>query len=102
MTFSTGFQSNLGIISAIVGLHDYVIMDRENHASLYEDVYKRQVHSSCDLLNVIATFNIFEEIVIVQLELRSENIRFVLHPVIGHIKDVKLFETCLLYTSRCV
>ena len=36
MTFSTGFQSNLGIISAIVGLHDYVIMDRENHASLYD------------------------------------------------------------------
>ena len=36
VTFSTGFQSNLGIISAIVGLHDYVIMDRENHASLYD------------------------------------------------------------------
>ena len=31
-----GFQSNLGIISSIVGLHDYVIMDRENHASLYD------------------------------------------------------------------
>ncbi|MEG1537168.1 MAG: aminotransferase class I/II-fold pyridoxal phosphate-dependent enzyme, partial [Clostridiales bacterium] len=25
ITFSTGFQSNLGIISAIVGRHDYVI-----------------------------------------------------------------------------
>ena len=36
VTFSTGFQSNLGILSAIVGLHDYVIMDRENHASLYD------------------------------------------------------------------
>ena len=36
VTFSTGFQSNLGIISALVGLHDYVIMDRENHASLYD------------------------------------------------------------------
>ena len=36
VTFSTGFQSNLGIISAIVGMHDYVIMDRENHASLYD------------------------------------------------------------------
>ena len=36
VTFSTGFQSNLGIISSIVGLHDYVIMDRENHASLYD------------------------------------------------------------------
>lgn len=36
MTFSTGFQSNLGIISAIVSKHDYVIMDKENHASLYD------------------------------------------------------------------
>ena len=36
MTFSTGFQSNLGIISALVGLHDYVICDRENHASIYD------------------------------------------------------------------
>ena len=36
MTFSTGFQSNLGIISAIVGRGDYVICDRENHASIYD------------------------------------------------------------------
>lgn len=36
MTFSTGFQSNLGIISAIVGRNDYVICDRENHASIYD------------------------------------------------------------------
>ena len=36
VTFSTGFQSNLGIISAVVGRSDYVIMDRENHASLYD------------------------------------------------------------------
>lgn len=36
VTFSTGFQSNLGIISALVGLHDYVICDRENHASIYD------------------------------------------------------------------
>ena len=36
VTFSTGFQSNLGIISAIVGMGDYVICDRENHASIYD------------------------------------------------------------------
>lgn len=34
--FSTGFQSNLGILSALVGLGDYVICDRENHASIYD------------------------------------------------------------------
>jgi len=36
VTFSTGFQSNLGIISALVGLGDYVLCDRENHASIYD------------------------------------------------------------------
>ncbi len=36
MTFSTGFQSNLGIISAIVGRTDYVVCDKENHASIYD------------------------------------------------------------------
>ncbi len=35
ITFGTGFQSNLGIISALVGMHDVVICDRENHASIY-------------------------------------------------------------------
>ncbi len=36
MTFSTGFQSNLGIISAIAGKNDYILCDRENHASIYD------------------------------------------------------------------
>lgn len=36
VTFSTGFQSNLGIISALVDRTDYVICDRENHASIYD------------------------------------------------------------------
>ena len=36
LTFSTGYQSNLGIVSALVDRGDYVIMDRENHASLYD------------------------------------------------------------------
>ena len=36
MTFSTGFQSNLGIISAICGKDDYILSDKENHASIYD------------------------------------------------------------------
>ncbi len=36
MTFSTGFQTNLGIISAVVGRNDVVLCDRENHASIYD------------------------------------------------------------------
>ena len=36
ITFPTGFMSNLGIISSLVGRHDYVILDREDHASIYD------------------------------------------------------------------
>lgn len=36
LTFSTGFQTNLGIISAIAGRHDYIINDSENHASILD------------------------------------------------------------------
>lgn len=36
ITFSTGFQSNLGIISAIAGRNDVIIGDKENHASIYD------------------------------------------------------------------
>lgn len=36
MTFSTGFQSNLGIISAIAGRNDYILGDRANHASIID------------------------------------------------------------------
>ncbi len=35
-TLPTGFQTNLGIISALVGRNDYVICDRDNHASIYD------------------------------------------------------------------
>ncbi len=36
VTFSTGFQSNLGIIAAIAGRNDLIFCDRENHASIYD------------------------------------------------------------------
>ncbi len=38
VTFSTGFQSNLGIISAICGRNDVVLCDKENHASIYDAI----------------------------------------------------------------
>ncbi|MDO5738206.1 MAG: aminotransferase class I/II-fold pyridoxal phosphate-dependent enzyme [Eubacteriales bacterium] len=34
LCFSTGFQSNLGIISAIAGRNDYILSDALNHASI--------------------------------------------------------------------
>lgn len=36
LTYSTGFQTNLGIISTIVGWHDYIVNDSENHASIVD------------------------------------------------------------------
>lgn len=36
MCFSTGFQSNLGAISAIAGHRNYILCDKENHASIYD------------------------------------------------------------------
>ena len=36
MTFSTGFQTNLGVISAIAGRSDYIFCDKDNHASIYD------------------------------------------------------------------
>jgi 8-amino-7-oxononanoate synthase len=36
--FSTGFQTNLGIISAIVGRNDLIFSDKENHASIYDAI----------------------------------------------------------------
>lgn len=36
LTFSTGFQTNLGIISAIAGRNDYIICDKQNHASIVD------------------------------------------------------------------
>src|SRR3546814_10685434 len=36
MVFSTGYQANLGIISTIAGKGDYVILDIDSHASIYD------------------------------------------------------------------
>lgn len=36
LCFSTGFQTNLGVISSICGKDDVVLCDRENHASIID------------------------------------------------------------------
>ncbi|MHB8418556.1 MAG: aminotransferase class I/II-fold pyridoxal phosphate-dependent enzyme [Myxococcales bacterium] len=38
LCFTTGFTTNLGTISALLGRHDIAIMDRGNHASLVDGV----------------------------------------------------------------
>jgi 8-amino-7-oxononanoate synthase len=62
LMFSTGYQTSLGVITALVGKGDYVIMDRENHASLMNGAitakgmfaeFKRYKHSDMDDLERI-------------------------------------------------
>ena len=36
LTFSTGFQANLGSIATLVGRDDVIFCDRENHASIFD------------------------------------------------------------------
>lgn len=62
LVFSTGFQVNLGTISAIVGRDDYVIVDRDDHASIVDGCrlalgeMKRFKHNDArDLARVLAS-----------------------------------------------
>lgn len=36
LIFSTGFQTNLGVVASLTGRHDYIILDEADHASIYE------------------------------------------------------------------
>ncbi|MFN3990995.1 MAG: serine palmitoyltransferase [Erythrobacter sp.] len=36
MVFSTGYQANLGIISTVAGKGDYIVLDIDSHASIYD------------------------------------------------------------------
>ncbi len=54
LLFSTGFQTNLGIIATLVGKGDYVVADKSDHASIVEGCRlalgktKRYRHNSLD------------------------------------------------------
>ena len=61
LVFSTGFQVNLGTISALVGRDDYVVIDRDDHASIVDGCrlalgeMKRFKHNDArDLARVLA------------------------------------------------
>ena len=36
LVFSTGYQANLGTISTLAGHHDFILIDRDCHASIYD------------------------------------------------------------------
>ena len=56
LLFSTGFQVNLGTISALVGKGEYVIMDKSDHASIVDaarlsfGIAKRYLHNDMNSL----------------------------------------------------
>lgn len=39
MVFSTGYQANLGMISTLAGKGDYVVIDADSHASIYDGCF---------------------------------------------------------------
>ncbi|MHB0877146.1 MAG: aminotransferase class I/II-fold pyridoxal phosphate-dependent enzyme [Anaerolineae bacterium] len=57
IVFSTGYQSNLGAISAVVGRGDVVVTDREDHASIIDGCrlsygeMRRFLHNDVDSLD---------------------------------------------------
>jgi 8-amino-7-oxononanoate synthase len=59
LVFSTGMQTNLGAISALIGKNDVVITDKEDHASIVDGCrlgigeIKRFVHGDLDQLDRI-------------------------------------------------
>lgn len=56
LVFSTGMQTNLGTVSALVGRGDYVILDKDDHASIVDGArlgygkIERYVHNDMDHL----------------------------------------------------
>jgi 8-amino-7-oxononanoate synthase len=64
LTFSTGYQTNLGIISAIAGKGDHIIIDRMVHASIidacrlsFATVHKYKHNSMKDLEHILASLD---------------------------------------------
>jgi 7-keto-8-aminopelargonate synthetase-like enzyme len=39
MVFSTGYQANLGMVSTLAGKGDYIVLDADSHASIYDGCY---------------------------------------------------------------
>jgi len=67
LVFSTGFQTNLGVISSIVGKRDAVIIDRADHASIVDGcrlsfgtVLKFKHNDMANLESVLETQNDFD------------------------------------------
>jgi len=72
LIFSTGFQVNLGVISALVGKDDVVIIDKMDHASIIDgcrlsfgDVRKFRHNDMNDLERVLKEYETKDKLVVV-------------------------------------
>jgi 8-amino-7-oxononanoate synthase len=72
LIFSTGFQVNLGVISALVGKDDVVIIDKMDHASIIDgcrlsfgDVRKFKHNDMNDLERVLKEYETKDKLVVV-------------------------------------
>ncbi|MBN2308915.1 MAG: pyridoxal phosphate-dependent aminotransferase family protein [Candidatus Hydrogenedentes bacterium] len=72
--FSTGYQTNLGVISALVGRNDIVVADKEAHASVVDGcglsrgTMKRFSHNDVDHLDYVLEKNAGPEGVLVVVD----------------------------------
>src|SRR4030067_1784291 len=64
LVFSTGFQNNLGVISAIAGKEDLILIDKMNHASIidvcrlsFREIKKYRHNDMEDLERLLQQYN---------------------------------------------
>ncbi len=50
MVFSTGYQANLGFVSGLISKNDYVIIDSDSHASIYDGCFMASGMSGAHLV----------------------------------------------------
>ncbi len=72
LIFSTGFQVNLGVISALVGKDDIVIIDKMDHASIIDgcrlsfgEIRKFKHNDMADLERILKEYNDRDKLIVV-------------------------------------
>ncbi len=72
LIFSTGFQVNLGVISALVGKDDIVIIDKMDHASIIDgcrlsfgEIRKFRHNDMADLERILKEYNDRDKLIVV-------------------------------------
>jgi len=64
LVFSTGYQTNLGVVATLTGRHDYILLDEMDHASIIEGsrlsfsrVFKYEHNNMFELEEFLRTIN---------------------------------------------